>query len=369
MTGLVRIPVARPRLPTAERLAPYLLRIDATRWYSNGGPLVQEFEQKVGAILSDKEGSVATVANATIGLTLSLLAYDLPVGSLCMVPAWTFAATAHAILAARLQPWIVDVNRETWALEPVDAQRLLLDAPGPVTAVMPVSPFGAPVDYDSWLRFQEQTGVKVVIDAAAGFDSVHPIALPQVVSLHATKLVGVGEGGFVISTDSSYIEELRKRTNFGFWNSREATAISTNAKMSEYDAAVGLAALDQWPETRALFGVVALNYQKALSGGGSVLLQKGWGESWLSSTAIIQSVDGQMEGLVMLFEKHRIGTRRWWGGGLHRHAAFAELPRTGTGNTDFLADSILGLPCACDLTEAEINEVCEIALSASHHQS
>ena len=78
------IPVARPRLPTTDEIASYLRRIDASRWYSNGGPLVQEFEERLAQHFSDGSARVATVANATIGLAVALLAHDLPHESLCM---------------------------------------------------------------------------------------------------------------------------------------------------------------------------------------------------------------------------------------------------------------------------------------------
>ena len=216
LTGKISVPVARPRLPTADQITPYLRRIDESRWYSNSGPLVQEFEQRLAKHFG-KPAKVATVANGTIGLVVALLACRAPRGSLCMVPAWTFAATAHAIELAGLVPWIVDVSLTSWALEPAMARRFLRQAPGDVSAVMPVSPFGAPIDYAAWESFRNETGIAVVIDSAAAFDTLRPTGLPAIVSLHATKILGIGEGGFVLSTDADFIEEIQKRINFGFW--------------------------------------------------------------------------------------------------------------------------------------------------------
>jgi dTDP-4-amino-4,6-dideoxygalactose transaminase len=267
----MRIPVARPRLPTLDEIAPYLRRIDDNRWYSNGGPLVQEFEARL-ASRSGPKASVATVVNATIGLALALQAQGARPGTLCMVPAWTFAATAHAILLAGLVPWMVDVDPMTWALEASSARALLRSAPGELSAVMPVSPFGGPMKTEPWESFRDETGVVVVIDAAAAFDTVRASSVPTVVSLHATKVIGIGEGGFVLSSDAAFSEEVQKRANFGFWNSREATARAVNGKISEYAAAVGLAALDGWPHARADFARVGSLYRKSLAGKGTVFI-------------------------------------------------------------------------------------------------
>src|SRR6202041_975237 len=96
-----RIPIARPRLPTRAAIAPYLDRIDAARWYANHGPLVREPETRLAARLGERT-AVTTVANGTVALTLALQAAGAKPGTLCLMPAWTFVATAHAAMAAGL---------------------------------------------------------------------------------------------------------------------------------------------------------------------------------------------------------------------------------------------------------------------------
>lgn len=359
----LELPVAKPRLPLADEIVPYLLRIDQSRWYSNGGPLAEEFEARLATHAGG--GAVATVANATVGLALALLAYDVPPGSYCMVPAWTFAATGHAIQLAGLVPWIVDVDATSWALEPAAARELLRTAPGRVSAVIPVSPFGQPIDSASWNSFRAETGMAVVIDAAAMFDTIRAGSVPAVVSLHATKVLGVGEGGFVVGTDAGFIQELQKRANFGFWGSRQATVRSFNGKLSEYAAAVGLAALDTWDATRADFARVAAAYAKAFAGAATVTIQEGFGERWVSSTVIVAVEETGAEAVGRELAAHRIGTRRWWGGGLHTHAAFQSFPKGDTNNTDELAECVIGLPCWRDLPNDKIEKIAEIVISAA----
>ncbi len=363
IAGEAEVPVARPRLPLAGQLLPYLRRIDQSRWYSNSGPLVEEFEGRLAQHAGG--GAVGTVGNATIGLTLALLAYDLPPGSLCMVPSWTFAATGHAIQMAGLTPWLVDVDPASWALEASMARELLPEAPGPVSVVIPVSPFGQPIDFSTWKLFRAETGIPVVIDAAAMFDTIRARSIPAVVSLHATKALGVGEGGFVITTDRSFVQEIQKRANFGFWGSREATARSGNGKLSEYAAAVGLAGLDQWTETRADFARVGRAYAAAFAGQSSVTLQEGFGERWISSTVIATLGDGCAETVGRELAGRGIGTRQWWGGGLHRHAAFAQCPRSDLQATEILAGKVIGLPCWRDLPNDKIELISEIVTSSA----
>ena len=113
--------------------------------------------------------------------------------------------------------------------------------------------------------FRSRTGIPVIMDAAAGFDTAVLSPIPTIVSLHATKALGCGEGGFVMSTDKELISRITGRSNFGFMSRREAMSVGTNAKMSEYHAAVGLSALDEWPKTRATLMKIAKNYRTRLS--------------------------------------------------------------------------------------------------------
>src|SRR5262245_32566964 len=184
------IPIMRPQLPKADRISPYLRLIDRTRTYSNFGPLVQSLEDRLAAHFGLSNGTIATVANATLGLTLALAAQGAKPGSLCAIPAWTFVASAHAAVMAGLVPFFVDVDPESWALDVDGMADTIATAPGPVGAVMPVAPFGRPINVAAWDEFRRRTGIPVVIDAAAGFDAVVAGATPTVVSLHATKVIG-----------------------------------------------------------------------------------------------------------------------------------------------------------------------------------
>lgn len=360
----VVVPVARPSLPSAEELLPYLRRIDATRWYSNRGALAREFEARLAERIELSAQGVALLSNATTGLALALQALAAPAGSLCMMPAWTFAASAHAAVMAALIPWFVDVEDTSWTLTPEAAHSLLAHAPGQVGAVMVVEPFGYPVDVAAWEDFSATEGCAVVVDAAAAFDAVPPSSLPIVVSLHATKILGVGEGAFVACRDADVIASINSRANFGFAGAREATVQATNAKLSEYAAAVGLAGLDRWNRTRSEFQVVANEYVRALDGVDGVALQPGYGVKFISTTANVVLPDAKLEAAEHALSTAGYGTRRWWGEGLPAHRAFRHFPRESTPITQRLGRTVLGLPCWSDLPARDIRSVAEVIARA-----
>jgi dTDP-4-amino-4,6-dideoxygalactose transaminase len=351
-----RLAVARPRLPTAEAIFPYLQRIDEARWYSNFGPLLTELEDRLAARFAAGT-RVVTVANATQALTLALMAMDLPAGGHVAVPAWTFVATAHAVLQAGLVPWFVDVDEQTWCLDPAAVAARLPTAPHPVVAAIPVSPFGRPLDLDAWLAFRDATGVPVLVDAAAGFDTAHDARLPLVVSLHATKVAGAGEGGFLATEDHELASRVRSLSTFGFRGSRDSMIPATNAKLSEYTAAVGLASLDGWPSDRLRFMLAAQMLRIALTGLPQVEFQPGWGSEWITSVCSVTLPEGSADAIENSLAAQGVDTRRWWGLGCHASPAFAGLPREDLNVTDRLGRRVTGLPFSIDLSTLDVGRV------------
>lgn len=354
------IPVSRPRMPRADALIPYLQRIDDRRTYSNFGPLVSELEARLAERLGVDPACLVTVANGTAGLTLALQAVVAEAKGYCLIPSWTFVATAHAVSAAGLTPFLVDVDEGSWALTPEIARDALAQIDGPVAAVMPVAPFGAPMDTAAWDRFTEETGIPVVVDAAAGHDTVRVGTSPAAVSLHATKILGAGEGGYVVSHQRDVITQIRQRSNFGFYGSRDARCLATNAKMSEYHAAVGLAAMDAYAGDIENFRAVAAAYRARLTRQQRVSFQAGFGSEWCGSVCVARFFGADRERIMARLEAVGIGSRAWWGTGVHAQTAFAGMPRLPLPVTEMLAQETLGLPYFVDMTDTDVERVCRI---------
>ena len=354
----ILVPTFRPRLPTAETLLPYLREIDERRWYSNFGPVERRFESALAAHFRVPSGTVVTVANATQGLILALQDVSGDRAGFCMVPAWTHVASAAAITAAGLTPWFVDVEPRNWQLTPDGARQLLERAPQCPRAVMPVSPFGGLVDAEAWDRYTEDTGIPVVVDAAAAFDTVRPSRTTvQVVSLHATKTLGIGEGGLVLAGDERRADRLRRMTNFGLDRDRLSVLPGTNAKLSEYAAAVGLAALETWPNTRAQLIATARRFLAELAAIPEVSPMPALDGEIATSTANIILAHRNANAVIDFLRNRGIEARKWWAGACHRHKQFLPHPRASLPVTEDLADRVIGLPFFIEITDAQLRSV------------
>ena len=353
----MKISLMRPRLPDRQALASYLAEIDENRWYSNFGPLERRFEANLAVYFGLGERQVVCVANGTQALSISLKSVArFPVGY-CLMPSFTFAATPHAAVSAGLEPYFLDVDPETWALDPRKLLSLLPGLDAPIAAVVPVAPFGAAVDIEAWDEFQDTTGIPVVIDAAAGFDNARCGASPVMISLHATKVMGIGEGGLILCQDLQIAERVRAGKNFGFMGERVAEIPGMNAKLSEYGAAVGLAALAEWPETRLAFLDVARHYQEIFSDVAGVGFAPGFLSGSASSTCNIVLERPIASQVIESLAHDGIEARRWWNLGCHNEPVFAGCRREGLEVTMDLGRRVVGLPFYRDLDSDQIEQV------------
>lgn len=350
----------RPQLPVARELLPYLERMDEARWYSNHGPLLLELERRLAQHFGASAGQIAIVANGTVALSAALLAAGAQPGAKCLLPSWTFVGSAAAVWAANLRPHFVDVSPATWMLEP-EAIRKRADL-SEVGAVMVVSAFGAPVETEAWDRFTADTGIPVVIDCAASFDTVATIPhaavgkTPIMISLHATKVFGVGEGGLVLSTDENLIRRFNQVCNFGVWDSPAGQILGYNGKLNEYNAAVGLAMLGTWEARRQRLVRLTSEYAKRLAAVGTVTLLPGYGDGWVSCYCNVRT-DAPAAPIIERLRALGVETRRWWQSGVHVQKAYEHFQQDPLETTNQLANRVFGIPFFHDLSDAQVDRV------------
>ena len=171
--------VCRPKLPSADNLAPRLQRIDESRQYSNWGPLNSELEKRLANLLNLGSGYCVTASSGTAGITGALLATAGRASAerpLCLMPSYTFVATAIGALEAGYRPYFLDIDPKTFALDP---NRLAgHPALAKAGAVVAVAPYGQAIDVRAWAQFSRSTRTPVVIDAAASLDFVCDAGFP-----------------------------------------------------------------------------------------------------------------------------------------------------------------------------------------------
>ncbi len=354
------LPLLRPSLPRAELLLPYLQQIDQNAIYTNFGPLNQSLIARLTSLQRDCFGRQVfgiTTSSATLALELMLADLNLPPASRILLPSLTFVATATAILRAGHIPVVADVDPESWLLTPSSlSTNISLQT---ISAVIPVATFGMPQCAESWASWSEQTGIPVIIDAAGAFGAQKTSNnVPVIFSLHATKCLSTGEGGLIFTEDPEQAANLINLTNFGLGGA--TTGGGTNAKMSEYHAAVGHAELDAWPQNKIRRLSLFNNYRSILTSkfGDGLGYQKDTGLT--APNMFLVRFNSHQERLKAekACANNGILTRRWYQPLIQNHPSLmrVESPQP-TPHANKLADRLLGLPFYLDLTKEDIHRI------------
>ena len=233
-----------PSLAPLNEVDAFLATIWESGIMTHNGPLVQRFEREVSSWLG-VERTVA-VCNGTLAIQLALRALDLPPGGEIITTPFTFIATLSSILYEGFKPVFVDINPETLNIDPDKIEEAITDN---TVAILPVHVFGNPCDVEKIDAIAAKHGIKVVYDAAHAVGvringrCVFEYGDVSATSFHATKLLNTSEGGGIFAKDPSVDERMRELRFFGYNAAKDVACIGTNAKMTEVNAAIGLANL------------------------------------------------------------------------------------------------------------------------------
>lgn len=233
------INVTKTVLPPFDMYTKYLEKIWSSRWVTNDGELVKKLEKKLIKILDIRE--LTLVGNGTIGLQLALKALQLK-GEVITTP-FTFAATTNVIIWEGLVPVFADINPDTFNIDPDEIEKKITKN---TTAILAVHVFGNPCDIESLIRIAKRHKIKLIFDAAHAFGvkyggkSILMFGDVSVLSFHATKTFHTIEGGAVISNNKKLNSHFKLLRNFGIRSEEKVHLCGVNAKMNEFQAAMGL---------------------------------------------------------------------------------------------------------------------------------
>jgi dTDP-4-amino-4,6-dideoxygalactose transaminase len=361
------IPFLRPQLVEQTEYGQYIDQIEANRIYTNYGPLNTLFEARLLERYFDGNGGALTVNNATIGLMLAIMDAKRPHGRYALMPSFTFAATPLAAMWCGLTPYFLDVNPDTWCLEPDQVAQAIQKLGDDVAVVVPYATFGVDMNL-SWYAQLHRNGLPVVVDAAASFGSrakVHNFGTDfpgfVVYSFHATKSFAIGEGGMIYSASSDHIQRLRKAANFGFGGERTTTMMGLNAKLPEFTAAIGLATLDRFPEKIAARGAIFKHYLDRFEAHN--LFNRGWQPQSHSDDVahqffpVLCPLGESNRTFVDRLEMTNIQARTYFSPACHQQPFFASCPSEPLSVTIDLSERILSLPLWEDMQFEDVERV------------
>jgi dTDP-4-amino-4,6-dideoxygalactose transaminase len=239
--------VGRPNIGDRSALLRRIEEALDRRWLTNGGPFVEEFEQRIAEMHHVRH--CIAVTNATVGLELA--AHALGLSGEVIMPSFTFVATAHAMSWIGLRPVFVDVGPDTHTIDPAGVEAAITPQ---TSAILGVHLWGRTCEINALETIADERGLSLLFDAAHAFGVTHRgrsiggFGDAEIMSFHATKVANAAEGGAILTDDDELAGRMRVIRNFGFVALDEVVSLGTNAKMNELCAAMGLTSLDSFDE-------------------------------------------------------------------------------------------------------------------------
>ncbi len=260
---MTKITVTSPLLPPLDELTPYLEDIWSRKWLTNNGHYHQELEKALCEYLDVP--FISLFSNGTLALVIALQALELE-GEVITTP-YSFVATSHAVMLNNLTPVFVDIDPNTFNIDPAQIEAAITEN---TCAILPVHVYGNPCDHQAIQSIADKHNLKVVYDAAHAFgvkkngESVLNFGDMSILSFHATKAYSTIEGGAIVCHTQEMKDKLDRLKSFGFESETQISLLGTNAKMNEIQAAFGLATLKYIDEAIEKRKIIANQYREAL---------------------------------------------------------------------------------------------------------
>ena len=363
------INVTRSSMPTFEEYCEEIKDLWESHWLTNMGAKHKKLEAELKEYLHTP--NVTLYTNGHLALENVIAAMNLPQGGEVITTPFTFASTTHAIVRNGLVPVFCDVNEVDYTMDVTKIEALITEK---TCAIIPVHVYGNICDIDAIEKIAKEHGLKVIYDAAHAFGVTYRgvssanFGDASMFSFHATKVFNTIEGGAICYADEALVSVLNDMKNFGIRGPESCVYIGGNAKMSEFQAAMGLCNLrhlDQELEKRRL---VVDHYSARLGGVKGIRLCEDQKDVKPNYAYFPVVFDGYRYTRDEVFEKLRednIIARKYFYPLTNDFECYRGFETAGADKTPvakYLADRVLTLPLYADLSTEDIDRICDIIL-------
>lgn len=361
------ITVTSPLLPDLEEFNALLKEIWDSKWITNNGSFHQQLEKELADYL--KVPYISLFTNGTLPLITALQALRIT-GEVITTP-YSFVATTHSLWWNGIKPVFVDIDPETFNLDPAKIEAAITPK---TTAIMPVHCYGRPCDIDAIQEIADKYGLKVIYDAAHAFGvdingkSVLTAGDISTLSFHATKVYNTIEGGAMVMHDDKTKQRIDQLKNFGYVNETTVVAPGINSKMDEMRAAYGILNLRQVDKAIEARKHVAERYREELKDVAGIRMFDdidGVRHNY-SYFPILVNTEGYgrtRDELYFDMQKQNVFGRRYFYPLITEFSTYKGLPsatKENLPNAHRIASEVLCLPIHHALTDEDINRIIKL---------
>lgn len=359
------IPVNEPLLKGNEKK--YLMECIDTGWISSEGPFVKRFEDEMAAYVGRKYA--IAVCNGTAALEAAVQALRIEKGSEVILPAFTIISCAQAIIKAGLIPVVIDCEEDTWNM---DVNRIEEKITSKTKAIMVVHIYGLAVDMDPIFSLANQYGLKIIEDAAEVHGQTYKgkkcgaLGDISVFSFYPNKHIACGEGGMILTDDEALAEHCRSIRNLCFIPGKRFVheEIGSNFRMTNMQAALGVAQLERLDEFIVKKKIMGKYYKELLSGIEGLQFQVGrtsYSENiyWVFGIVLKDSIPFNAQYAMKFLADRKIGTRPFFFP-IHKQPVMLKMglfQGENCKNAEMIAERGFYIPSGLNLTEENMRSV------------
>ncbi len=363
------INVTRSSMPSFEEFSEEIRELWDTHWLTNMGVKHKALQAGLENYLDAPHAVLYT--NGHLALEHLLAALELPVGGEVITTPFTFASTTHAIVRNGLIPVFCDINDVDYTIDVTKIEALITDK---TCAILPVHVYGNLCDTEAIDTIAEKYGLHVIYDAAHAFGaakngvSAANFGEASMFSFHATKVFNTIEGGAITCSDDKLMDTLNVMKNFGIRGQESVTHVGGNAKMNEFQAAMGICNLRHVDEEIAKRCKAVEHYRARLSGVNGVRLcdeQDGVKSNYAYFPVVFDGYKYTRDEVFDRLKERDIVARKYFYPLTNDFACYADYPTAGADKTPiakYIADRVLTLPLYADLSKEDIDYICDSIL-------
>lgn len=364
------IQVASPLAPDLESLNKLNKLIVDSGQYTNFGDLVKRLENELCQELGVKY--LRLVNNGTMALQVILSLFAKKDKKYVITTPFTFPATASAIVMAGFEPYFVDINPQTLNID-VDKVITALEKIGhQVAALLPVHVFGNPASPIEFQNICNRYEIPLLYDACHTFGASYlnkalsSYGDASAMSFHPTKIFHTGEGGGVVVETSENYALTKELVNFGFGAQGQINHISFNAKLSEFNAAIGLSVIGRVAGELKKRKQIARRYLEKLSGIQTIRYQEvpdGYQNN--NQYFPILMSNSIRERVVTLLNENNVFPRKYFSPSLPEAAVYKGYSPLDCQNSNRLSKEVLCLPLYGSLTNESVDFISDLVIQAT----
>ncbi|HRT84544.1 MAG TPA: DegT/DnrJ/EryC1/StrS family aminotransferase [Bacteroidales bacterium] len=356
------IPVSEPSITQKE--VDYVADAVKSGWVSSHGEYLLEFEERFADFIGTRYA--VSNCNGTVALHLALLVLGIKSGDEVIVPDLTFVATANAVSYTGAKPVFVDIERNSWCIDPCDIERAITEK---TKAIIPVHLYGHPANMDDIVAIAKKHSLYIIEDCAEAHGAeykgikVGSFGDLSAFSFYGNKVITTGEGGMITTDNEEYYRKAKYLRDHAmseekrYWH----TDIGYNYRMTNIQAALGVAQLERIQEILEKKRQIFEWYHKCLSNVSDIVLnpETSWAKNifWMVSIVLTHATNNKRDDLMLKLKNDGIETRPFFYP-LSDMPMYTTHRKTDTSVAHYISERGINLPSSAKLTFEDVEYVC-----------